>query len=103
MSQELQYQDQHGVTSDLLWVDYIACTDAPYDEFFVEAGHAIDPATQERCRSCPVRKHCAAWSYQLGSSSGYFAGLSPSQRRSMSLSEALHFIDNDRPRPRARH
>lgn len=99
MSQVQQHTDEYGSTSELVWLDDTACADTPYGRFFVDAGHAIDPETLRLCRGCPVRRHCVTWAYLNGYSAGYFGGFSPSQRRSISLREALRRIDRDAARP----
>lgn len=79
----------------LRWLDDIACADLDPSVMFVEAGHTIDPAIIELCRGCPVRRECLIHAYTRPVRSGYLAGLSPSQRRRMTLEEALEFIAND--------
>jgi WhiB family redox-sensing transcriptional regulator len=95
MSNSNTFLDAYGATGDLLWLDDTACAGEPPDIFFVEAGHALDPATRDMCRGCPVRKHCVTWAYANNTMAGYSGGLSPSQRRTMSLEEALRFIERD--------
>lgn len=92
-----------GLTADddhdgLRWLDDIACKDQDPDAPFVEAGHTIDEEFLELCRSCPVRRECLIHAYTRPVKSGYLAGLSPSQRRRMTLEEALVYIENDPPR-----
>lgn len=79
------------------WLDDIACADLELDAFFVAAGHTIAPDTIETCRRCPVRRECVIYVYNRGLSSGYMAGLSPSQRDKMTLEEALEYIEQDTP------
>jgi WhiB family redox-sensing transcriptional regulator len=81
----------------LKWLDNAACADLDLDDFFVAAGHTISDAVLNICKSCPVRRECVEHVYRRDLDSGYFGGLSPSQRRSMSLQEALAFIEGDRP------
>jgi WhiB family redox-sensing transcriptional regulator len=95
MSDTTSFLDAFGSTADLLWLDEIACADSPPDIFFVEAGHALDPSTRAMCQGCPVRKHCVTWAYANNTMAGYSGGLSPSQRRAMSLDEALAYIERD--------
>lgn len=65
------------------------------DAFFVEAGHIIDPDVLDLCRRCPVRADCLRYAYTRGIGAGYFGGLSPGQRRTMDVDEALAFIATD--------
>lgn len=81
----------------LKWLDDAACEDLELDDFFVAAGHTISESVLNVCRSCPVRVNCVEHAYKRELDSGYFGGLSPSQRRSLSLAEALHFISEDPP------
>lgn len=82
---------------DLSWLDRIACADMEGELFFVEAGHVIDEATLDVCRRCPVRVNCIEHAYRLNCTSGYFGGLSPGQRRQLTLSEALAVVTGDAP------
>lgn len=84
--------DDTSDTDDLRWLDRIACADRDWFDFFVEAGHIIDDEVLEECRSCPVRRQCLTRAYENGYQSGYFGGLSPGQRRDMTLAEALVYI-----------
>jgi hypothetical protein len=86
--------DSH--TDRLLWLNDIACADTELDEFFLDAGHSISEATLKTCRLCPVRRECLVHAYTMGYGSGYFAGVSPSQRRNLSLDEALELIERDK-------
>lgn len=81
----------------LRWLNDAACADLELDDFFVAAGHTISESVLNICRSCPVRRECVEHVYQRDLDSGYFGGLSPSQRRSMSLEQALVFIKKDPP------
>lgn len=76
----------------LLWLNDIACVDASLDDFFLDAGHSIAPETLELCRSCPVRMQCIEHAYRANLTSGYFAGISPSQRRELTLDEARKIV-----------
>ena len=80
---------------DLSWLRDIACADKGMDDFFVEAGHTISPEIVRMCQACPVREDCVRHVYQRKVDNGYFAALSPGQRRAMSLEEALAFIKTD--------
>jgi hypothetical protein len=91
----LRTDDDHD---GLQWLDRIACADLDPAVMFVEAGHTIDPAVVETCRSCPVRHECLLHAYRRPVRSGYLAGLSPSQRRKMSFGQALEYVQNDPPR-----
>ncbi len=84
---------------DDAWMEHIACADMPTEVFFVQAGHVIDEEVLNTCRGCPVRTECITHAYNesLTTSSGYFGGLSPGQRKAMSLAEALEFARNDPP------
>lgn len=77
------------------WLNNTACVDLSIGHFFVEAGHAIDDDVLNLCRGCPVRRECLDHSYAMGISGGYFGGMSPGQRRSMSVESAREFIAND--------
>lgn len=85
----LETDDDHD---GMRWLDEIACADADLSEYFVAAGHTISPEAQQRCHSCPVRKECLEHAYAREVDAGYFADVSPSQRRRMTLSEALVHI-----------
>lgn len=82
------------------WLDKASCSGMPTEAFFVKAGHTIEEETLEICRSCPVRIECLRHSYreELGITSGYFGGVSPGQRRQMTLQEAEEYCRNDPPR-----
>lgn len=77
------------------WLDQSACDSMDIDDFFVEAGHTISSDTVNVCRGCPVRAACVTHAYERRISGGYFGGMSPGQRRELSLAEALRFIAND--------
>jgi WhiB family redox-sensing transcriptional regulator len=79
------------------WLDAAACVDMELGEFFVDAGKAIKEETREVCRGCPVRVQCLTHAYTQNIGAGYFGGLSPSQRRTLSLAQALAFIAKDTP------
>lgn len=81
------------------WLEEALCRDLPTEAFFVRAGHTIEDQVIDLCRRCPVRTDCLRHSYrpELGITSGYFGGVSPGQRRQMSLEEAEEFCRNDAP------
>lgn len=81
------------------WLADAACADMPIESFFVQAGHVIDEEVLNVCRSCPVRFECLRHAYdpRLNITGGYFAGMSPGQRRDMTLVEAEEFCRNDLP------
>lgn len=79
------------------WLDDANCQDLDVGDFFVQAGHVISEDILNICRSCPVRVQCVKHAYddKLNITGGYFGGLSPGQRREMSLEESLIFIETD--------
>jgi len=81
------------------WLNEAACQDLEVGDFFVQAGHVISEDVLNLCRACPVRESCLEHSYNenLNITGGYFGGLSPGQRREMSLEEAKVFIITDLP------
>jgi hypothetical protein len=84
--------------ADTTWLDDAACADMDIDDFFVSAGHSINPASIRACRACPVRVDCLHHAYHQSpplTSSGYFGGMSPGQRSKSSYEEALVFISRD--------
>jgi WhiB family redox-sensing transcriptional regulator len=81
----------------LVWLDHAACADLDIGDFFVAAGHTISEETRATCRHCPVRENCVRHFYDLDISAGYGGGLSPSQRRSMTLDEALEIVRSETP------
>ena len=85
----------------LRWLDDAACADRNINDFFVEAGHVIAEDILEVCRGCPVRKQCleVAYDQRFNITGGYFGGLSPGQRRELSLEKALEVVENDLPTP----
>jgi hypothetical protein len=74
------------------WLSQTACGDMAIDDFFVEAGHAIEETALQVCRGCPVRIECVKHAYDMQVTGGYFGGLSPGQRRERSLEEAVQLI-----------
>lgn len=79
------------------WLNDASCQDSDVSDFFVQAGHVIGENVLNLCRGCPVRLDCLKHAYndQLNITGGYFAGMSPGQRREMSIEEAIEFINND--------
>lgn len=76
----------------LEWLDQAACKDLDISDYFVEAGHVIEDAVLNTCRTCPVRKECVVHAYEREVTGGYFGGMSPGQRRDVTLKEALELI-----------
>jgi hypothetical protein len=94
-------------SGDGMWLARAACTvdegeveTYSLDDFFVEAGHTISDEVLKLCQTCPVRVECLRYAYQRNISAGYFGGVSPGQRRTMSLDDALDFITSDTPEGR---
>lgn len=74
------------------WLDDAACGSLALDRlemFFVEAGRTIAAETVALCRRCPVRRECLDHAYQYELTSGYFGGISPSRRRSLTRDAAF--------------
>lgn len=80
------------------WLDDAACAELGIRDFFVEAGHVIEDEILNTCKTCPVRRECVTHAYERDVTGGYFGGLSPGQRRDMTLNEALVFIKIDSPK-----
>jgi hypothetical protein len=80
------------------WLANASCADLSITDFFVEAGHAIDPSVLNVCRRCPVRVCCLEHAYDMQISGGYFGGMSPGQRRTLDLDQARAFVAQDPPR-----
>ena len=93
MSDLAEFLTNHDAS--LEWLDKIACADMSITDFFVEAGHTINQAVINVCRTCPVRKECLDHAYKHHITGGYFGGVSPGQRRDMSLEKAHAFIAKD--------
>jgi hypothetical protein len=89
------------------WLNDIACKDLEATEFFARAGHVLGDEAKKAClETCEVWRECTIFSY-LGHggqliTGGYFAGLSPGQRKKMTLSEALEHGEKLRERRAAR-
>jgi WhiB family transcriptional regulator, redox-sensing transcriptional regulator len=96
---ELNLLDISGDGSPTDWLDAAACVEAELDvnDFFVDAGHVIHSGALSICRRCPVRLECLRHAYARNVSAGYFGGVSPGQRRSMTLEEATAYIVDDTP------
>ena len=82
-------------TRDISWVDESACADMPLEDFFVNAGHTIKSEVVAVCRSCPARMDCLLYAYEseppmLGS--GYYAGMSPGERKRHDLPAAAEYV-----------
>lgn len=78
-------------TPEMPWLDQAACGNLPLDQlnmFFVEAGRTIASSTITLCQRCPVRTECLDHAYRNEILSGYFGGISPGQRRTMTHEEA---------------
>lgn len=84
-----------GMPRNTKWLDDAACADLDNKDFFVDAGHVIEDRVLKTCKRCPVRRECVESAYDRNSTGGYFGGLSPGQRRDMTLEEALDFIVTD--------
>ena len=78
----------------VMWLKDAACRGSDLNLFFVNAGMSLSDEAAAMCASCPVRRECVTHAYSLGLSAGYFGGLSPSQRRALSLEEALDKVEN---------
>jgi hypothetical protein len=79
------------------WLDKASCVEMELSEFFVDAGKAIKEETRAVCRGCPVRIECLTHAYKQNIGAGYFGGLSPSQRRTLTLTQAIAFVRKDTP------
>lgn len=87
-------------TGDLSWLSEAQCglEDMTDDDFFVRAGHTIKPDVVRVCRQCPARLDCVAHAYQSEPpmlSSGYYAGMSPGERKRFSFEEARQYAAAD--------
>lgn len=80
---------------ELPWLDAAACGDLELDQlqlFFVDAGRTIASETVALCRRCPVRRECLDHAYAHQIASGYFGGISPGRRRTLSHADALDLL-----------
>lgn len=84
-----------AASADSEWLRDIACADENPDDFFVDAGRTMPQEKVNLCRGCPVRSDCLAHAYSRDIGAGFYGGLSPKQRRDMTLEEALSFIEDD--------
>lgn len=78
-------------TPDMPWLDDAACGNLPLEQlnmFFVEAGRTIASSTIALCQQCPVRQDCLDHAYRNDILSGYFGGVSPGRRRTVSQERA---------------
>ena len=74
------------------WLSQAACRHLELDKislFFVDAGCSLSHEAQAMCGSCPVRAECLGHAYQHEIAGGYFGGVSPSRRRTLSREDAL--------------
>ena len=81
---------------ELTWLDAAACGDLELDQlplFFVEAGRTIASETTALCKRCPVRRECLDHAYEHQIASGYFGGISPGRRRTLSHAEAIALVE----------
>lgn len=94
-------EEMRQVLTDWTWLNDCTCSqlENANAEFFVSAGQTISPAALNWARACPARRKEVLWAYGRGIKPGYIGGLSSGQRQSMSLQEALEFIENDPPQP----
>ena len=82
-------------SDDLDWMADAACADLDVeriDLFFVDAGKTLSKEAIAICESCPSRVDCLTHAYDHEIAGGYFGGVSPTQRRKLSLAEALERI-----------
>ena len=85
---------------DYEWLDHAACASLGVGQlstFFVDAGKALSRTAQALCATCPVRRECLTHAYRYEIACGYFAGVSPSRRRVLTLEQALVEIGADSP------
>ncbi len=77
------------------WLTQASCRELALDKislFFVDAGRSLSQEAQALCAACPVRTDCLEHAYDHEIAGGYFGGVSPSQRRSLSREDALATI-----------
>ncbi len=80
---------------DMAWLDDAACFDMSIDDFFPADGIASKKVIAT-CASCPVRAQCVRWAYKADArASGYFGGLAPSLRRTLTVDEAVDVALSD--------
>jgi Transcription factor WhiB len=76
---------------DFEWVRHAACGNlelAELDRFFVDAGRSLSSDTVKMCGGCPARLDCLDHAYAHDIAGGYFGGLSPSKRKSLTHEQA---------------
>lgn len=77
------------------WLGDASCRDLPLEKislFFVDAGRSLSHEAQAICRSCPVRVECLDHAYDHEIAGGYFGGISPSRRRTLSRENATALL-----------
>jgi hypothetical protein len=80
---------------DFAWVQRAACGGfelEQLDRYFVEVGRSVSAETVAVCERCPVRRECLDHAYDNEITNGYFGGLSPSRRKTLSHAEARAVI-----------
>lgn len=95
MSSVRDLGDLIGELDDGDWVSNAACRHLPPDQialFFVGAGRSLSRRARQICVGCPVRTDCLKHAYDNEIHAGYFGGVSPSQRSSMTLQQALAML-----------
>jgi hypothetical protein len=98
-SMDLSVVEDLATVPDLPWLEKALCGQLPLeqlDRFFVDAGRTIDAETIALCRRCPVRLDCLEHAYRNDITSGFFGGMSPSKRRTLSHDEALEEVRGER-------
>lgn len=80
---------------ELGWLGKAACGDLALDQlnmFFVDAGRTLSADAVSLCEGCVVRRECLDHAYANEIAGGYFGGMSPSRRRSLSWEQAVELI-----------
>jgi hypothetical protein len=91
-------EEIRGIREDLSWLTECTCTEgATVADFFLPPGRVLTPEVADKSRRCPTRRQEVVLAYVLPIEHGYVGGLSPAQRRSMSLDDALDYIRQDTP------
>lgn len=109
MSSVRDLGDLIGNLDDGDWLAGAACRHLPPDQitlFFVGAGRSLSRRARQICAACPVRADCLEHAYDNEIHAGYFGGISPSQRMSMSREQALALVretDDETDLGRDRH
>lgn len=88
-------EEMDSVLRDLRWLNKCTCADLPLEAYFVTAGQTITAATLNASRACPARREEVIFAYGRKIKAGYIGGLSAGQRQSLTLEQALVFIEND--------